>query len=590
MAGTRTVTIRFTGTTKDLDRAANAAKRSLDKVNTAFSGLGKAAAALGPAAAPALAAVASSVVSLGGALASAGAAAGVFGAVTKSAFGEVQEASQKTDKLRERIELLTEQAKVAEKTGLADAGKIEKARDKAIAELIARYNLMPPALRNVTKEYDSMRARWTSFVDANKPATYGIMASGFALIKDAIGQLQPFFDAGAAAAGRLVAAMKKGVDEGALQTLASSAGPALETLTSIVINTGRAIGGIFSKIGAAQGQGILEWVEKLTEKWARWATADTGGINDFIAYVKENGPKAFETLENVATAVGNIYEAVSPLAPVTLAVAHALSEIIAAIPPSTLQTLVGMYLALNTALKVFAVVQAAATLAQWAMNVAMTANPLGLIVVGIALVIAGIVLLWQNSETFRKFWIAVWDGIKAAAKAVGSWFKETLWGKNIKPAWESIKSAGQKVWDWIKGLPGKMKSAFAHVEDIISAPFKAAFNFIARHWNNTVGQLSFSVPGWVPGIGGNSFSMPKLTERASGGPASAGRSYLVGERGPEILTMGSTSGNITPNREIGGGFSGDIILNVDLGRGVREVIRIENRDLKRRSQATAGAY
>jgi hypothetical protein len=586
MAGIRTVTIRFTGVTKDLDRAANAAKRSLDKVNAGFTGLGKAAAALGPAAVPALAAVAASVVSLGGVLASAGAAAGVFGAVVKSAFGEVQEASKKTADIQEKIELLEERIRVANATGIGDANKYEKKRIDLLNELRARWQQMPPELEKVTLAYNAMKHRWKEFVEANKPATYGIMASGFGLVKSAIGQLQPLFDTGAYAAYRLVEAMKRGVDDGALQTIAKAAGPALHTLTSIIINTGKAIGGMFSKIGAAQGQGILEWIEDLTEKWAKWATADTGGINDFIKYVNTEGPKAFDSLDNLATAAKNIYEAVSPLAPVTLAVAQALTGILAAIPPETIQTLVGAWLAFNVALKAFAIVQGIATAAQWAMNLAMTANPIGVVIVAIGLVIAGITLLWQNSEGFRKFWIATWDIIKKAALAVGTWFKDVLWGKYIKGAWNAILNDGKRVWNWLSDLPGKIERAFLRVNEIISAPFRAAFNFVARHWNSTVGQLSFSVPGWVPGWGGNSFAMPRLPERASGGPASAGRSYLVGERGPEILTMGSTSGNITPNREIGDGFSGDIILNVDLGHGIEQVIRIKNRELKRR----AGAY
>lgn len=41
--------------------------------------------------------------------------------------------------------------------------------------------------------------------------------------------------------------------------------------------------------------------------------------------------------------------------------------------------------------------------------------------------------------------------------------------------------------------------------------------------------------------------------RATGGPVSAGAAYLVGERGPELLTMGSSGGVITPNHALGGG-------------------------------------
>lgn len=40
-------------------------------------------------------------------------------------------------------------------------------------------------------------------------------------------------------------------------------------------------------------------------------------------------------------------------------------------------------------------------------------------------------------------------------------------------------------------------------------------------------------------------------ERAAGGPVSSGKTYLVGERGPELVTMGA-SGFVTPNNQLGG--------------------------------------
>ena len=47
---------------------------------------------------------------------------------------------------------------------------------------------------------------------------------------------------------------------------------------------------------------------------------------------------------------------------------------------------------------------------------------------------------------------------------------------------------------------------------------------------------------------------------ANGGPVKAGGSYIVGERGPELFTPGS-SGSITPNHELGG--STNVVVNVD---------------------------
>jgi hypothetical protein len=58
----------------------------------------------------------------------------------------------------------------------------------------------------------------------------------------------------------------------------------------------------------------------------------------------------------------------------------------------------------------------------------------------------------------------------------------------------------------------------------------------------------------------------RLPARAVGGPVSAGDSYMVGERGPELFTPGS-GGFITPNNRLGGGSSTNINITVNAGMG-----------------------
>lgn len=62
-------------------------------------------------------------------------------------------------------------------------------------------------------------------------------------------------------------------------------------------------------------------------------------------------------------------------------------------------------------------------------------------------------------------------------------------------------------------------------------------------------------------VGISGFAMPKLIGKAAGGPVSAGSSYLVGERGPEMFVP-RTSGSIYPNDAMGIG-GGNITVNVD---------------------------
>lgn len=101
-----------------------------------------------------------------------------------------------------------------------------------------------------------------------------------------------------------------------------------------------------------------------------------------------------------------------------------------------------------------------------------------------------------------------------------------------------------------------IKATMGFVADIISAPFKAAFRAVAGLWNNTIGKLSFTVPGWVPGIGGKGFDVPDIPMLAEGGIVTSPTLAMIGEgRGPEAViplsklgSMGfAGGGNITIN-------------------------------------------
>lgn len=59
-------------------------------------------------------------------------------------------------------------------------------------------------------------------------------------------------------------------------------------------------------------------------------------------------------------------------------------------------------------------------------NAALLANPVGLVVAALAGLVVAIVLAWKHSETFRAIVTGAWEGIRAAASAVGGWLTGTL--------------------------------------------------------------------------------------------------------------------------------------------------------------------
>jgi TP901 family phage tail tape measure protein len=111
-------------------------------------------------------------------------------------------------------------------------------------------------------------------------------------------------------------------------------------------------------------------------------------------------------------------------------------------------------------------------------------------------------------------------------------------------------------------LTGKMDSVPGAVSTTVTTPgLETAINRVQVFKD----LLSGGVSGWYPSTGLGAAFQTTIAEsrqntagnapiggRAMGGPVDSGTTYVVGERGPELLTMGSSPGNVTPNHKLGG--------------------------------------
>jgi hypothetical protein len=162
--------------------------------------------------------------------------------------------------------------------------------------------------------------------------------------------------------------------------------------------------------------------------------------------------------------------------------------------------------------------------AQWVLNAALAANPIGLVIAAIAALVAAIVIAYKRSETFRRIVQAAFDGTKAAAVA--------LW-HGAQRAFNGLSTAAVTLWNGLKRVFGAGKDAIVGYARLVTAPYRAAFAGIRAAWNATVGGKGFTVPGWIPGVGGKSFRIPYF---AAGG-ISPGGLAIVGERGRELVDL-----------------------------------------------------
>ena len=101
------------------------------------------------------------------------------------------------------------------------------------------------------------------------------------------------------------------------------------------------------------------------------------------------------------------------------------------------------------AIKAFKAANEGATVAQWLLNVAMNANPIGLIIAAIVALVAAFVVLWKKSEGFRNFWIGLWEKIQEACAVAKEWIGEKIEeiGKFFT---ETLPNFFKGVIEWIK--------------------------------------------------------------------------------------------------------------------------------------------
>lgn len=151
--------------------------------------------------------------------------------------------------------------------------------------------------------------------------------------------------------------------------------------------------------------------------------------------------------------------------------------------------------------------------AQAALNVVLAANPIGVVIVVVAALVAGLIYAYNHSEKFRQIVQAAWQGIQATV----SW----AWNNVIKPAWDAFAWYLQNVlgpvvtWLWNTIIKPTFSALGGHIKwvwDTIIRPAFGALNdgilwvantfrdgvaAIGRHWDSikakTVEPINFVI-------------------------------------------------------------------------------------------------
>lgn len=157
--------------------------------------------------------------------------------------------------------------------------------------------------------------------------------------------------------------------------------------------------------------------------------------------------------------------------------------------------------------------------AQWLLNAALDANPIGIVVIAIAALVGALIYAWNNSETFRNIVISAWEGIKSAAGTVAEWFMTNVWPL-LQTAWGYISAGASALWGVIVAAWNGIWSAASGVVDwfstsawpaiqtawtYISAGAQLLWSIISTVWNGIWTVVS-GVVNWLWSVAGTQIS------------------------------------------------------------------------------------
>lgn len=165
-----------------------------------------------------------------------------------------------------------------------------------------------------------------------------------------------------------------------------------------------------------------------------------------------------------------------------------------------LGTLVGTIAAISAGIKIYNGVMAIAKTVQMAWNLVMMANPIGLVIAAIALLVTAFVTLWKKCEGFRNFFTGMWDGIKKLFSGIG---------------------------DFVGGV-------FKGIGNLI----KGYFNGYIKLINGIIGALNkIKLPDWeiLGDLAGKGLNIKKIPLLAKGGIVDKATLAMVGEAGKEVV-------------------------------------------------------
>ena len=177
-------------------------------------------------------------------------------------------------------------------------------------------------------------------------------------------------------------------------------------------------------------------------------------ITQFADYVSAHMPAITDKIKGLVDKFNNLSPTMKKIIALILPITAAISPVLMIVG----KVITGIGKLIGTVTKVMGVMSKLFSL--------LMANPIVLVIAGIVALVAAFIYLWNHSESFRNFWINLWNSIKNIVT--------TVWNA-IKTAVTTVVNAIKAV---IEAIFNAVKAYFTTVFNIYKTIFTTAWNVI----------------------------------------------------------------------------------------------------------------
>ncbi len=371
--------------------------------------------------------------------------------------------------------------------GLADAiqksGAAEALKGGIGAATVWLANVALPAL---TKGL-------TWLVSVGKNVAAGLQGAGWGQLKDQMGALVPVIRDGLGAAARWLGDNALPLAQGAMDGIRS----AMESMKPVAQAAGQGLQFLADHADVI-GKALPFIVTGFVAMRAAQQANELVGRNSVIGL-------ALQIASNTALAVSNFALAAATRASTSATITDtaARSGGLFARVATTAATI-----AATAATVASSVASKAAAAGQWLLNAALSANPIGIVVVALAALAAGLIWAYQNSAEFR----AVVDGAFRAVGAAATW----LWQNAILPMVAKVQQAMAALAPIIRGAMTVVQGIIKTVMSLIRGDWAGAWAGVQQIAGGAIAALKGVISAGLSAIAGFFGGLPGRIKGALG--------------------------------------------------------------------------